>query len=176
MASVPLLLIRGINMFADGINTALALEGAKVPFNKDAYEEFSPAGGNGTIEVAVAAESLVLTFKTRGVQPELLAQCNAGFGVRKRYTFYGALVDEYADDATSRVTQVEATVVGRLNAEVDEHDAKKVTGTEYEVRSIAKYNLRIGGREICRFDIRLGGWLDAAGQRVEIAQTIGMNS
>lgn len=176
MASIPLLLIRGKNLFAEGINVGLALESVKAPVNQDAYEKFAPAVANGQIEVAVSSEAIELGFKTKGIQPDLLAQTQRGFGRRGKYTFYGALVDELANDAGGRVTQVEATVLGRLNAEIDESDATKLTATSYTVKSIIKYTLRIGGNEICRFDIRLGGWLDAEGQRVEIAQTIGLTT
>ncbi len=174
MASTPLLMVRGSNIFAEGVNLGLALESYKAPMNQDAYDAFSPAVANGSIDIAISAEALELTFKTKGVQPELLAQCNRGFGRRGKYTLLGALVDEYANEAGGRAIQVEATVIGRLNAELDETEAKTVSGTQYSVKSIAKYTLRIGGQEICRFDIKLGGWLDKEGQRSEIAQMIGL--
>jgi phage tail tube protein FII len=176
MPAIPLLLVRGINIFAEGVNTGLALESAKLPMQQDGAETFAPAAANGSIEIAVSSEALELSFKTKGVQPELLAQTNRGFGRRGKYTLYGALVDEYANDPGSRVTQVEATVLGRLNAELDEHQANALAGTGYTVKSILKYSLRIGGIEICRFDLRLGGWLDREGQRVEIAQAIGLST
>lgn len=176
MPAIPLLLVRGQNVFAEGINLGLTLESAKLPVNQDAYADFAPAVANGQIDVAVSAEKIELTFKTKGVQPELLAQTQRGFGRRGKYTLFGALVDEYANDAGGRVTQVEATVLGRLNAELDESEATSLTGTAYSVKSILKYTLRVGGNEIARFDLRLGGWLDAEGQRVEIAQTIGLTT
>lgn len=136
----------------------------------------APAVANGQIEIAVSAEPIELQFKTKGVQPELLAQTQRGFGRRGKYTLYSALVDEYANDPGGRVTQVEATVLGRLNAELDEDNATTISGSSYSVKSILKYTLRIGGNEVCRFDLRLGGWLDAEGQRVEIAQTVGLTT
>lgn len=176
MASIPLLLTRGRNVFAEGINVGLALESSKLPLNQDSYETFGPAVANGQIEIATSAEACELIFKTKGVQPELLAQTQRAFGRRGKYTVYAALVDEYANEAGGRIQQVEATVLGRLNAELDEDNATSLTGTSYSVKSILKYTLRIGGIEICRFDLRLGGWLDAEGQRAEIAQTIGLTS
>lgn len=168
-----LLLSRGRNIIADGVNLGRVLESAKLPMNQDAYEDFAPAVANGTIDIAVSSDALELTFKTKGVQEQLLAQCNSAFGVRKKYTLLGALVDEYAENTDNRAVQVQATVLGRLNAELDEDEAKQVAGTQYSVKSILKYTLRIGGLEICRFDLLRGGWLDKAGQRVEIAQMIG---
>lgn len=176
MPSVPLLMVRGENVFAEGINIGLALKSAKLPVGQDAHENFAPAVANGQIDVAVSAEPIELAFTTVGIQPELLAQCQRGFGRRGKYTLFGALVDEYANDAGGRVTQVEATVLGRLNAEIDESDKTAVTGTSYSVKSILKYTLRVGGNEIARFDLRIGGWLDAEGQRTEIAQTIGLTT
>jgi len=174
VANLNLLLIRGRNIIAEGQNLGNVLESAKLPLNQDAYEDFAPAGANGSIDIAVSSDALELTFKTKGVQPELLAQCNRGFGRRGKYTLLGALVDEYANDPGGRAIQVQATVLGRLNAELDEDEAKQVAGTQYSVKSISKYTLRIGGLEICRFDLLRGGWLDREGQRLEIAQMIGL--
>lgn len=176
MASIAMLNVRGRNMFADGINLGMTLAKAKLPINQDSYESFSPAVANGSIEIAVSADAIELSFETVGIQPQLLAQCNSAFGQRRKYTYFGALVDEMADNPANRLQQVEATVIGRLNAELNEDDPKAIGGTQYTVKSILKYTLRIGGLEICRFDLKLGGWLDAEGQRLEIAQMIGLSS
>ncbi len=172
MATLPFLPFRGQNMLVDGQNLGRVLESAKVPVNQDAYDDFSPATANGTIAVAVSSDALELGFKTKGVQPELLGMCNDAFGVRRKITLLGALVNEYAETTDNRAIQVQATVWGRLNAEVGDAETKTVTATEYTVKSILKYTLRIGGKEICRFDLLRGGWLDKHGQRVEIAQMI----
>lgn len=176
MAPANLLLIRGENVIAEGINLALSLKSAKLPVNQDAYEDFSPSVANGSTDIAVSSDALELAFTTTGIQPELLAQCNRAFGWRGKYTLYGALVDEYATDASTRIQQVEATAIGRLNAEVSDNERKSVGGTDYTVKSIIKYTLRIAGIEICRFDLKNGGWIDRDGQRSEIAQMIALTA
>lgn len=143
-----LLLSRGRNIIAAGVNLGRVLESAKLPLNQDAYEDFAPAVANGSIHIAVSSDALELTFKTKGTQEQLLSQCNGAFGIRKKYTLLGALVDEYAENTTNRAVPVQATVLGRLNAELDEDEAKAVAGTQYSVKSILKYTLRIGGLEI----------------------------
>jgi P2 family phage contractile tail tube protein len=176
MSQLAFLPVRGSNIFADGLNVGLPYIGGKLPMLSKSGESFTPGGANGAIEIMTSAEALELQFSTKGIQPELIQQFGIGYGQRRTYTLLGALVDEYASDATGRIKQVQATVIG-LMASVDKEkfEGGGLPGTEYTIKSITKYSLRIGSTEICRWDLMLGGWLDAGGQQLEIAATIGLN-
>jgi len=176
MASLAFLPIRGSNIFADGLNVGLPYSGGKVPMLSKTGESVTFGGSNGAIEIMTSAEAPELQFSTKGLQPELIRQFSIGYGRRRTYTFLGALVDEYAADASGRVKQIDATVIGMMaSVDVEKADGGALVGTEYAVKSITKYVLRIGGVEAARFDLMLGGWRDFDGQAAEIAQTIGLN-
>jgi P2 family phage contractile tail tube protein len=176
MASLPFLAVRGSNIFADGLNVGLPYTGGKLPMLSKSGESVTFGGTNGAIEIMTSAEALELQFSTKGVQPELLKQFGVGFGQRRTYTILGALVDEYAADTSGRVIQVDATVIGLMgSADVEKFEGGGLPGTEYAIKSVTKYVLRVGGDEVARFDLMLGGWLDLGGQAIEIATTIGLN-
>jgi P2 family phage contractile tail tube protein len=176
MAQLAFLPVRGSNIFCDGLNVGLPYTGGKLPMLSKTGESFTPGGANGAIEIMTSAEALELQFSTKGLQPDLLKQFGLGFGQRRTYTLMGALVDEYAAEATGRVKQVDATVIGLMaSADVDKFEGGSLPGTEYAIKSVTKYVLRIGGEETCRFDLMLGGWLDLGGQAAEIAAAIGLN-
>jgi phage tail tube protein FII len=175
MAGLAFLPVRGVNIFAASLNVGIINTGAKLPMMSETGESVTFGGARGAIEIATSMEALELSFSTKGVQPDILAQFAAGFGARSTYTVLGALVDEFAADATKRAIQLEATVIGRLSADVEKLEGGALPGSEYTIKSISKYVLRIGGREACRYDLMLGGWIDGAGLQSEIAQTIGLN-
>jgi P2 family phage contractile tail tube protein len=176
MASLAFLPIRGVNIFADGLNVGITNTGAKLPMMGETGESLTFGGIRGAIEIMTSMEAIELPFSTKGVQPEILAQFAAGFGVRRTYTVLGALVDEYATDVAKRAIPVEATIIGRLStADVEKYEGANVGGTEYTVKSVTKYTLRIGGIEAARFDLMLGGWLDQGGLQLDIANVIGLN-
>ncbi|TCR70531.1 phage major tail tube protein [Bosea sp. BK604] len=181
MASIPFLVLRGSNLLAEDaagqtINTHLTLGKTKLPVQREKYDEFSPAASNGSIEVATTREPCSAGFNLKGLQPEVLALFRTPFGVRRKFTCLGALVNEYATAGTDREVQVVATMYGRLNAETDEHEGGSLVGTEYEIKSISSYLLTIGTAEIARFNIELGGWVDSDGQSVRIANMLGLTS
>lgn len=175
MASLPFLALRGVNIFADGLNAGITNTGAKVPFPAESGETINFGGVRGGIEIINSVEACELTFSTKGVQPEILAQFAAGFGTRRTYTVLGALVDEFSTDAAKRAIQCTATVIGRLSADIEKWEAGATPGTEYTIKSVTKYTLQIGTTEVCRFDLMRGGWLDAAGVQLDIANLIGLN-
>lgn len=176
MSQLPFLAVRGSNIFCDGLNVGLPYIGGKLPMLSKTGESITPGGANGAIEIMTSAEAIELTFSTKGVQPDLLKQFGLGFGQRRTYTLLGALVDEYAGDAAGRVKQVDASVIGMLaTADVEKFDGGALPGTEYAIKSITRYHLRIGGEVAAHFDIMLGGWQDPGGQAAEIAAAIGLN-
>ncbi len=175
MAKLAFEIIRGSNLFVEGHNTALAFESAMLPKPSENYEDFTPGGGNGAIAIPTHREAIELTFKTKGLQSDVLTMFNTPFGLRRKVTFFGALVNEYAATAGERVRQVTATVYGRLNVEINEDKRDAIGGTDYTLKSIAKYVLEIGDQPIYRFNIELGGWVTDSGQSAEIAQAIGLN-
>lgn len=181
MARIPFLVLRGANLLAEDangqtINTHLTLAKTKLPVQREKYDEFSPAAGNGSIEVATTREPCTLGFDTKGMQPEVLTLFRTPFGTRRKFTVLGALVNEYATSASEREVQVVATLYGRLNAETDDMEGGSLTGTQYEIKSISSYLLTIGTAEIARFNIELGGWVDSEGQAQRIANMIGISS
>lgn len=176
MASLPFLAVRGVNIFADSLNVGITNTGAKLPLPAETGESFTPGGARGAIEIMTTMEACELTFSTKGVQPELLRLYAQGFGQRKAYTVLGALVDEYAESATKRAIQMQATIIGRMSAaDIEKYEGGGLPGTEYTIKSVTKYTLQIGGMEVARFDLMLGGWLDSGGLQAEIASLIGLN-
>jgi phage tail tube protein FII len=175
MASVSLELNRGGNLFVEGSNLFKAFERASLPKPAENYESFTPGGGNGSIDIATHREPLELTFATKGWQPEQMKAFNTPFGERRKFTWLGALVDEYATDAATREKQVMCTCYGRLTLDMGEDKRDSLSATEYVVKSISKYVLVIGADEIYRFNIELGGWV-MEGQSARIAQMIGITA
>lgn len=176
MASLRFLPVRGSNIFADGLNVGLPYKSGQLPMNTESGDDINFGGVRGAIAIMNSMDAVELKFTCEGIQPELLKQFGAGSGIRRTYTLLGALVDELADDVNKRAIPVQATCIGRLSAEMGAFEGGAVGSTEYTVKSITKYTLQIGGEEICRFDLVLGGWLDAGGQQIDIAQTIGLNA
>jgi P2 family phage contractile tail tube protein len=176
MASLAFLPMRGVNVFCAGLNVGITNTGAKLPMMSESGESFTFGGVRGAIEIATSMDAVELAFSTKGIQPDILAQFAAGFGIRNTYTVLGALVDEYAADASKRSIPVIATIIGRLSAaDVEKYEGGNLAGTEYTIKSVTKYTLKIGSQEVCRFDLQLGGWLDQAGLQADIANTIGLN-
>lgn len=176
MASLAFLAVRGVNVFADGLNTGITNTGAKLPLMSESGESVTFGGVRGAIEIATSMDAVEASFSTKGVQPAVLAQFAAGFGTRKTYTILGALVDEYADTPAKRAVQFTATLIGRLSADMEKAEGGGLPGTEYTIKSVTKYVLTIGGLEACRFDLMRGGWLDKEGLQIDIANLIGLNA
>ncbi|MCO4053390.1 MAG: hypothetical protein HEQ16_04945 [Bosea sp.] len=176
MASLAFLPIRAANIFADGLNVGLPLTGAKVPLPAETGESVTFAGVRGAIELMNTTEAIELAFTTKGLQPDLIRQFAIGYGERRTYTLLGALVDEMALTSANRVIQLEATVIGRMStADIEKFEGGGMPGTEYAIKSVSRYVLRAGGQVLARYDLMLGGWLDAGGIQGQIAQTIGLN-
>lgn len=180
MAKLALLNVRGMNWYAEdaagtALNMHLATESSKLPGMKEAFDTFVPAATNGAIEIPLNREAVEAELKLKGMQPELLKLFSTPFGVRRKFTGLGVLVDEYATSAEGREKQVTATIYGRLGAEPDEHNGTSLLGTSYSIKSVTKYVLVIGTEEIARFNIELGGWMDQDGQQARIATMLGLN-
>lgn len=177
MAGQALLLIRGFNVFADGINVGLPLVSAKIPIPNETGESVTFGGVRGAIEISTSMEAPELTFVTKGLQPDLKRQYAAAFGRRRTYTVLGALVDEMDDVANRRAIPLICTIIGRLGgADIDQMEGGGMPGTNYTVKSVLKQTTVIAGSEIHRYDLRLGGWLDQDGLQLDIANTIGLNA
>lgn len=171
MAQAAFQLIRGSNMFAEGVNLALSYESATIPKPVENYEAFTPGGANGAVDIATHREALELTFRCKGYQPDVLKLFNTPFGERRKFTWLGAMVDEYA--VTNRVKQVMVTAYGRLNVDAGEDKRDALGGVEYSVKSITSYVAQFDDQTIWKFNIALGGWV-MEGQSAEIAQAIGL--
>lgn len=179
MTKVALLPIRGMNWYTEdrngtALNLHLATESSKLPAMSESTERFSPAASNGSIEIALNRDALEIALKLKGLQPEVLELFSTPFGIRRKFTGYGVLVNEYAATAAERLQQVTATAYGRLSAEIEEHNGTSLTGTDYTIKSIANYQLIIANKEIARFNIELGGWMDQEGQQQQIASMLGL--
>ena len=177
MSTVSLLRVAGRNAYVEyannpALNCHLTLAMAKLPVNKEAYEDFQPGATNGSIEIATGAEACMAGFNLKGIQPEVLALTNVPRGDRLKVTMYAAIVNEYAESADNREIPVVATCYGRLNAEMGELESNMQT--DYELRSIAKYSLVIGNTEVCRWNVQLGGWQAIGGQTSRINRMIGV--
>jgi phage tail tube protein FII len=180
MAKIDFLILRGANLYAEddageALNVHLTLDEVKLPGMKENFETFAPAASNGSIELTTNREPCEATFKLRGLAPGIMNLFNTPYGVRRKFTIFGALVNEYAVSAAERETQVTATLYGRLNADPSAYKSDAVGGVEYMIKSISKYSLVIGPNEVARFNIQLGGWIDAGGQQVRIANMLGLN-
>ena len=175
MASLPFLPVRGFNVFADGLNVGLPITAAQIPFPPESGEDVNFGGVVGAFAVMTSTDAIEVPFNTKGIQPDLLAQFMAGAGVRKTYTVMAALIDELASGATKQPIPVVATIIGRLSPAIDKLEGGALTGTEYTIKSVLKYSCTIGGREVARYDLQLGGWLDQAGVQASIAAAIGFN-
>lgn len=180
MTKLSLLNVRGMNWYAEDaagtpLNTALTTENSKLPAMSENFETFVPAATNGAIEIPLNREALEISLTTKGLQPDLLRLFSTPFGIRRKFTGFGALINEYGTTQAERELQVVATAYARLGAEIDEHNGTSLMGTGYAIKSIVKYVLTIGNTEICRFNIELGGWVDYEGQQERIANMTGLN-
>lgn len=180
MTKVAFLPIRGMNWYAEDasgapLNLHLATESSKLPAMSENFDSFAPAASNGAIDIALNREACEASLKLKGIQPEVLKLFSTPFGVRRKFTGYGVLANEYAASAAERLLQVTATIYGRIGAEIEEHNGTSLTGTDYTIKSVSKYQLTIGNEEIARFNIELGGWLDQEGQQAQIANMLGLN-
>lgn len=176
-----LLVLRGGNLYAEGanglvMNNHLVMESFTLPALKEKMEDFAPAANNGAIEVAMNREAVSAKFSLKGLQPEVLTLFSTPFGARRKFTYFGALVNEYGAADADRQVQVIATMYGRLSAELGDGKGGEFTGVEYEIKSVSKYTLVMGVKEVARFNIELGGWVDAEGQSAQIANMIGISA
>lgn len=180
MTKLSLLNVRGMNWYTEDaagapLNTHLVTESSKLPNMSENMETFTPAATNGAIAIPLNREELEIGIVTKGLQPQLLRQFSAPYGTRRKYTGFGALVNEYGSIESERIIPVVATAYGRLGAEPDEHNGTSLMGTNYSIKSISKYVLTIGNMEICRFNIELGGWVDYEGMQAQLAAALGIN-
>ena len=175
--AIPLLRVAARNAYVEyannpALNCHLTLAMAKLPVNKESYEEFQPGATNGSIEMATGAEACVVGLNLKGIQPAILPLTSVPRGDRLKTTIYAAIVNEYAESETDREIPVIATAYGRLNAEMGELEGNMTT--DYELRSIAKYSLVIGNTEVCRWNVQLGGWQAIGGQTGRINRMTGV--
>lgn len=175
------LVLRGVNLYAEGdagtsFNTHLSLQEIKlISALSEEGEDFTPAAANGAINVSTNRSAVEIPFTLAGLQPKVMELFVTPYGMRRKFTAFGVLVNEYAKTEAEREVQVVATAYGRLNADTASHTGSGLTGVEYTIRSVSKYVLAIGNEEILRFNIEQGGWLDKGGQRARMNQMLGIN-
>lgn len=128
----------------------LTLSEHKLPTLEEGFEDHTPGGGHGSIELPTGKLSkLESSFGLKGEDPELLSQF--GFGEKKPMEFfsYGVI----RNLRTGEAMEGKAILTGYLGSIApDPFKGGDAKGNEYGIKGITTYQLFFGGDEKFYFD------------------------
>ncbi|KAB0269072.1 phage major tail tube protein [Microvirga brassicacearum] len=137
------------NLFCDDLDPSnsqfLALEEVRIPALQEKTHEHTGGGAAMTMRMGMAVfEALELTFKLRGINPDVMNKIMTPGRSRKKYTILGNVRDiEAATEFSAKVV-----IEGRLT-KVDMGTFSRDSGisTDYQVDEITHYELWLNNQE-----------------------------
>ena len=148
-------ILRGINLYVgdEPVSEAskhLELEELKLPDLEENLQTFEPGGSVGAVQVAMGLKEMEASFKLKAWDPYTMAHFGLGAAERRRFTGYGALIDEVSGVEKDIVAVME----GRLS-KVEGEAMKKgdLAGHDYTISGIWFYRLSVGGTELYQISI-----------------------
>lgn len=155
MAS-DLITYEGFNLFCNNVDKALSLKTLKVGGYKEKTEDFRPGFADMSINLGMGAEAFVFEFHLMGEDPETLSLFGYGAGTVQNFTAYKASKSRFSTDRGVKQTIIH--VRGRImEAEEDELEGGKLTGTKYKVGEIQAIKHVREGVLLQHYDITGGG-------------------
>lgn len=151
----------------------LVLNGIKIPALEESTRTITPGGGIVAIDIGNRKITIApFTFKLSGLNPDVMPAFMATR--RKKYTMRGNL----ANVRTQEDIPVVMTIEGRM-VKVDINEVKKDSDvdSDYEVREIVHYMLKIGDKEKYYLDAFAGPngvRIDGVSPFREVARNIGL--
>lgn len=132
----------------------LDLTSVKLPMLQENSTDHKPGGGAMGIKIGMGqTEALSLSFKIKGMTPDLLVQYGIGLPRRRKYTIRGSVLDFAANIEIPALAIAEGRI---LKADMSEFSQDNGVDTDYEVHELAHYELWIGGKEIYYLNYRAG--------------------
>lgn len=158
-------------LFADDDNPNnahhLDLTSVKLPMLQESSTDHKPGGGAMGIKIGMGqVEALSMSFKMKGVAPDLLVQFGINAPRRRKYTIRGNIVDVQEAIDIPAVAVIEGRII---KADLSEFSSDNGSDSDFEVHEITFYNLVINGREKFHMDY----WAGPAGVRVDGVATQG---
>lgn len=153
----------------------LTLENVKLPTLTEKTKDHMPGGGVIGLKIGMRSfEPLSMTFKLRGLNPDVMNKFGVNGNARRKYTFRGNV----RDLAEGINLKAEGIITGRL-VKVDQGEFSRDEGVsnDYEVAEIVGYQFILDGKEKVYFDYFAGpiGWrVDGVSEFAEEARNLGL--
>lgn len=158
-------LMRGFNLIAnDNINLFLEIDTLKLPTLEEITETFQPGGSNMEIDIAgLGVKAFTMPFKLKSHTSEIISLFGGEPGSRINFTgktFVQSEEDgsehEHSIDVSGRITKIDA----------EQLQGGKVTGYDFEIKSIWDYTEYWDGSVLHRFSVKRGGWVIRGGKEI----------
>jgi phage tail tube protein FII len=160
----------GFSLFCQDVPQNLNLKTLKAGSLKEETENFRPGFSDMGLDLGMGIKAIEFGFTLVGDDPETLALFGYGAGTVHNFTAYKASKSRFSNETGAQQTIIH--VRGRIvEAEEDDMEAGKLTGTKYKVGEIQAYKHVHQGRLLHHYDVRLGG---NQLNRTDIARALGM--
>lgn len=129
----------------------LDLEEVKIPQLQEKTSETTGGGSTMSLKLGMGIfEPPELTFKLRGVSPEMLAKIMPAGRTRRAYTIRGNLRDIEGD----RTLSLKCVVRGRMTkADIGAFSRENGTSSDYQIDEVVHYSLYVDDEEVYYIDL-----------------------
>jgi phage tail tube protein FII len=153
---------------ADPGNTHfLDITGVKLPMLQENSTDHKPGGGALGIKIGMGqTEALTLSFKMKGLTPDLLTQFGVNAPRRRKYTIRGSVLDLRENIEIPGLCVVEGRM---MKADLSEFSPDNGVDADYEIHEVVHYELHLNNQEKYYFNFFTG----PAGVRINGVATLG---
>jgi len=145
----------------------LDISSVKMPMLQENSTDHKPGGGAMGIKIGMGQfEALTVSFKIKGLAPDLMTQIGVNAPRRRKYTMRGSILDLRQNVELPGLCVVEGRM---LKADMSEFSQDAGVDTDYEIHEITHYELHINEQEIYYFNF----WNGPAGVRINGAAVLG---
>jgi len=122
---------------------------------QEIYTDHHAGGARVQIEVGVGVQKLEPSFRTVGIDPQLMGQFGLGSKLKNIYTAYG----EVRDRRTGQSLELKAIMEGRLGKiEGDAFQRGEVMSHGYSINEVTHYEIWLGNQEKLLWDFWTSTW------------------
>ena len=137
----------------------LDILGVKLPMLQENTTDHKPGGGGLGLKIAMGQfEALMVSFKVKGLAPDLLRKIGATGARRIKYTIRGSVLNLRSNVEEPALAVVEGRMI---KADLSEFSQDNGMDADFEIHEVVYYELRINDAEVYYMD-----GFDPAGIRI----------
>lgn len=128
----------------------LDLTNVKLPMLQENTTDHKPGGGSMGIKIGMGqVDALMISFKMKGLAPDLLQKFGVNSPRRRKYTIRGSVLNLRDNTEEPALCVVEGRM---MKADLSEFAQDNGVDTDYEIHEIVHYELSLNNREVHYYD------------------------